>query len=125
MTMRRTRTWWLAAGIAALVGLVAVSAFGDEIQDRMISRLPKIIELKAAGIIGETNQGFLAFVGGQQKEKALVDAENQDRLAAYQRIAREKGTTAQLVGQRRALQIADMAKPGEWLQNKSGKWYRK
>jgi hypothetical protein len=91
----------------------------------MKDRLPKIIELKAAGIIGENNQGFLAFVGSNKSEQALVDAENQDRQLVYGAIAKQQGTTAGVVGQRRALQIADNAKPGEWLQDAGGKWVQK
>ncbi|MBW2521848.1 MAG: DUF1318 domain-containing protein, partial [Deltaproteobacteria bacterium] len=29
------------------------------------------------------------------------------------------------VGERRAIQISERAKPGEWIQDKSGKWLRK
>jgi hypothetical protein len=33
--------------------------------------------------------------------------------------------TADVVGRRRALQIAENAKPGEWLQDAGGKWVQK
>jgi uncharacterized protein YdbL (DUF1318 family) len=91
----------------------------------MKDRLPRIIELKAAGIIGETHQGFLAFVGADRKEQALVDAENNDRQLVYDAIAKQQGTAAEVVGRRRALQIADNAKPGEWIQDAGGKWVQK
>ena len=91
----------------------------------MKSRLPKIVQLKAAGVIGETHAGFLAFVGTKKEAQDLVAAENQDREKVYQAIAKQQGTTPQVVGQRRALQIAKKAKPGEWLQDADGKWYQK
>jgi uncharacterized protein YdbL (DUF1318 family) len=91
----------------------------------MKDRLPEIIQLKAAGIIGETNQGLLAFVSDNKQGEALVDAENKDRQLVYAAIAKQQGTTAAVVGQRRALQIAEKAKPGEWLQDLSGKWVQK
>ena len=115
----------MVAVAAAAVFLFSASTFGADIKSRMKDRLPKIIELKAAGIIGEDNQGYLAFVGDRRQEQALIDAENSDRQRVYTAIAEQQGTTAERVGQRRALQIAEKAQPGEWLQEASGKWYQK
>lgn len=111
--------------VMALVLFLAGPAFGQGMRDRMKNRLPVLIELKAAGIIGETSQGFVAFVGTEKKEQAVVDAENSDRCQVYEAIAKQKNTTPELVGQRRALQLAERAKPGEWLQNADGKWRQK
>lgn len=91
----------------------------------MVSRLPVIKDLKARGLIGETNQGFLAFVGGTKTEKDVVAAENVDRRLVYEAIARQQGTTVTVVGKRRASQLADKAAPGEWLQDENGKWHKK
>jgi uncharacterized protein YdbL (DUF1318 family) len=71
------------------------------------------------------HQGFLAFIGADRKEQALVDAENNDRQLVYDAIAKQQGTAAEVVGRRRALQIADNAKPGEWIQDAGGKWVQK
>ena len=117
--------WLIPAILVAGLLFFTNLAWCDGIKDRMKARLPQIIELKAAGIIGETSQGFLAFVGANQTGKALIEAENQDRQTVYQAIAKQQGTTPAVVGQRRALQIAEKAKSGEWLQDASGKWYRK
>ena len=123
--MNQTRYLWFVATVVAGVFLFSASACAGDIKQRMKDRLPKIIELKAAGIIGENNQGLLAFVGGNKQEQALVDAENKDRQLVYDAIAKQQGTTAAVVGRRRALQIAGKAKPGEWLQDASGKWVQK
>ena len=123
--MNRKRCLWFVATVVAGVFLFSAPACCADIKARMKDRLPKIIELKAAGIVGENNQGFLAFVGGNQPEKALVEAENQDRQLVYGAIAKQQATTADVVGRRRALQIAENAKPGEWLQDAGGKWYQK
>lgn len=123
--MKRKNILRLTALVAAVMFLVAASAFGGDIKSRMKDRLPQIIELKAAGIIGEDNQGFLAFVGSQRAAAALVDAENLDRRRVYEAIAKQQGTTAELVGQRRAMQLAELAKAGEWVQNAAGKWIQK
>ncbi len=123
--MNQKQDLCFVATVVAGVFLFSASAFCADIKARMKDRLPRIIELKAAGIIGENNQGFLAFIGGDQSEKALVDAENQDRQRVYGAIAKQQGTTADVVGRRRALQIAENAKPGEWLQDAGGKWVQK
>ena len=47
-----------------------------------------------------------------------------DREKVYHAIAKQQGATVELVGQRRALQIAAKAKPGEWVQNKKGEWHQ-
>ncbi len=105
--------------------LVGVSAFADDIKARMKNRLPVIKELKAQGVVGEDNKGYLQFVGGKQAKADVVAAENKDREIVYEAIAKQQGTTAELVGKRRALQLAQKAGPGEWVQDKSAKWLQK
>lgn len=100
-------------------------ARAESIKNRMIERLPVIAELKAKGIVGEDNRGYLSFVGSAKAQQDVVQAENDDRRTVYEAIARQQGTTAAVVGERRAKQIAEKAVPGEWLQNDSGKWYKK
>ena len=104
---------------------VNASAFGESIKARMKARLPAILALKDKGIVGEDKNGFLQFVGQKKEKEDLIAAENVDRKKVYSHIAKQQGTTAQLVGERRALQIAKKAKPGTWLQDQSGKWYQK
>ena len=58
-------------------------------------------------------------------EESSTGAVSPDLQLVYGAIAKQQGTTAALVGQRRALQIADNAKPGEWLQDAGGKWVQK
>ena len=123
--MNQMRNLWVVAAAAAVVLLLSATAFGSDIKTRMKERLPQIVELKAAGIIGENSQGFLAFVGSNHKGQAVVDAENRDRRQVYTAIAKQQGTTPELVGQRRALQLFSNAKAGEWLQKANGQWVRK
>ena len=85
----------------------------------------KIRELLKNGVVGENKAGFLEFVGQKKQKEDVVAAENADRKKVYKNIAKKQGTTVQLVGERRALQIAKKAKPGTWLQDQSGKWYQK
>jgi uncharacterized protein YdbL (DUF1318 family) len=99
--------------------------FADDIKTRMKNRLPTILELKAKGIVGENNKGFLEFIGGKKEKADVVAAENEDRQAVYEAIAKQQSTTVELVGKRRALQISQKADSGDWLQDASGKWYQK
>jgi len=101
-------------------------AGADDIKVRMQQRLPTIVQMKAEGIIGENNMGFLEFVpGAAPKMQNIVADENKDRQMVYDAIARQQNTTAALVGKRRAIQIGQNAGAGEWLQDGSGKWYKK
>ena len=101
-------------------------AGSGDIKARMQKRLPTIVQMKAEGIIGENNKGFLEFSpGAAQRDGNVIAAENNDRQMVYSAIAKQQGTSAKLVGERRAIQISEKAKPGEWLQDKSGKWYKK
>ena len=121
---QRTSTKILAL---LLIGffVLGVSAFADEIKARMKKRLPVIKELKTQGIVGEDNAGYLQFVGANKASADVVAAENKDRQTVYKAIAKQQGTTAELVGKRRALQIAKKTKPGEWVQDAGGNWIQK
>ncbi len=105
--------------------VTGVSAFADDIKTRMKNRLPVIKELKAKGIVGEDNKGYLQFVGGNKAKADVMAAENKDRKTVYAAIAKQQGTTAELVGKRRAVQIAKKANKGEWVQDAEGKWLQK
>lgn len=113
------------AFIIVLVFVSGATAFAEGIKARMQARLPAIVALKAEGIIGEDNKGYLGFVGSVRKSTDIVTAENQDRRQVYAAIAKQQGTTVAVVGELRARQIADNASPGEWLQNEQGAWTQK
>ena len=97
----------------------------NAVKAQMENRLPTIVELKSKGIVGEDNMGYLQFVGGKREKEDVVQAENQDRKKVYASIAKKEGASAEQVGHRRAVQIANKAKRGDWLQDQNGKWYQK
>ena len=101
------------------------SSSAEDTKSRMKKRLPIIIELKAKGIVGEDNRGYLQFVGTKREKEDVVTAENNDRKSVYSAIAKKQGATVDFVGKRRARQITEKAKKGEFLQDESGKWYKK
>lgn len=96
-----------------------------ELKARMLQRIPAIQALKSKGIIGEDNLGYLQFVSSAKEQEGVVNSENADRKAVYTAIANQQGASADLVGKRRAIQIAENAGAGEWLQDNAGKWYQK
>ncbi len=112
--------WVLIGAFAA-----GIAAFADDIKARMKDRLPAINALKSQGIVGENNEGYLQFVGDNKAKADIVAAENKDRQTVYEAIAKQQGTTAELVGKRRALQIAKKAAGGEWVQDTAGNWIKK
>ncbi len=107
--------------------LVGLSAFAqsEDIKANMRARLPIIDALKGQGDIGETKEGYVAFVGEKKMKEDVIAAENQDRRKVYEAIAKQQGTTPDLVGKLRAKQIAERAVAGTWLQDENGKWYQK
>jgi hypothetical protein len=102
-----------------------VNASSKAIKQRMIKRLPEIKALKDQGVVGENNKGYLEFIGKKKTKSDVVEAENNDRKQVYRAIAKQQGTTVELVGKHRAAQIAQKAGPDDWLQDANGKWYTK
>jgi uncharacterized protein YdbL (DUF1318 family) len=124
--MNRNSVIRLSVALIVLFVFASVAtAFAEGVKARMQARLPAIVALKAEGIIGEDNKGFLAFVGSARKKVDIVTGENEDRRKVYAAIARQQGTTVETVGELRARQIAEKASPGEWLQNEKGAWIQK
>ena len=105
--------------------IAANNGFADSTREQMIKRRPAIMALLAEGVVGEANNGYLAFVGTSREGANLVHAENADRKKVYIQIATDTKTSADAVGKRRAKQIASKAKPGTYIQNSDGTWEKK
>lgn len=121
------RKLWGIGLIVCFLGICLsfLPASAESVKDRMLSRLPIIKSLKKRQIVGENNRGYLEFVGPGRERKDVVDAENSDRRQVYSSIARQQGTTLEVVEQNRAVQIHQKADRGEWLQDARGRWYVK
>ena len=114
--------------IAAAVSVAVTmphDLFAQGIKERMKNRLPKIVDMKEKGIIGENNRGYLAYVSDRKPNREVVENENRDRRKIYAYIADKQGTTLEKVEKLRAEQIAENAEPGDYLQKPDGTWYRK
>lgn len=122
----RIKQWtlWMVLGIAAVL-TVAGSVSAQGIKERMKERLPVIAELKKQGIVGESNRGYLAFVGDVKTHETLITQENQDRQTIYAQIAAQQNTSISVVEKNRALQLAERAAPGTYIQKPDGTWVKK
>jgi len=105
----------------------ASAADKDELRQRAEKRYPELQSLKAAGIIGETSEGFVEIVDGKDapaEARKLVDEENADRRQLYAILARESSTTPDRVAAQAARRNFERADAGEYLKE-NGKWRRK
>lgn len=111
---------------AVLALALPQSAHAQAELQRMQDRLPQVDELRLTGLVGENNQGLLEPRSDLTAEqRAVVNAENADRLSLYRQIARNQGVSVQEVGRQRAIRIAVQARSGVWLQNPAGEWFQK
>jgi len=117
----------IIVSLLVLISLLVFSGTGaaQGIKERMKQRLPVIVDLKAKGIVGENNQGYLAFVTGKKVQESLIVGENQDRKTIYSHIAKQQKTSLKLVEKRRAIQLAGRARSGEFIQKSNGAWIKK
>lgn len=115
--------------ILSLVFLVTSTAAASrslaQIKQSLKARNGAVQQLKAAGVVGETNRGYLAFIGASKGKDALVASENKDRKELYAIVAQQQGTSVAKVEQNMGVVKAKRAKPGEYYQDASGAWKKK
>ena len=123
---RAQRTLLIIGGFAlALTLFFSAAVSAGQLQDRMKARLPEIVTLKSKGVIGETYQGYLEFVGASRDGADIVEAENADRKTLYTAIGKKTGASAEQVGSRAALKWKENLAAGEYFKNSDGTWIRK
>ena len=97
----------------------------DELKKRFQERYPAIKELKAKGVVGETDKGYLEWVEKKDASSAdLVKEENDDRTQLYKEVAKKENTDQETVAKHAAQRNFDKAKAGDYLQV-DGKWHKK
>lgn len=97
----------------------------QKIKAQMKDRKPSIDALKDSGALGEGADGYLQVRKNQGNAAAIVKAENADRMTVNKIIARQQGTTVDLVSKKVAATIRKKAKKGHWLQKPDGTWFQK
>jgi uncharacterized protein YdbL (DUF1318 family) len=104
------------AVVAALALVIAPAAQADPLDDA-----------KAAGYVGEQIDGMLGLVkpDAPAAVKQLVESVNAKRKASYANIAKKNGTTLQAVAKLAGEKAIGMTKPGNFVQDASGRWVKK
>jgi len=85
-------------------------------------------EAKARGWVGERPDGFLGVVDAASAPKAaqaLVDDINRRRRERYDAIAKQEGTTLEIVAALAGKKLIDRTPSGQYVMNESGEWLRK
>jgi len=137
------RRWHARVDVLALLGIGAAHAQADleidspeirAIRASMKRRFAKLRQYLDKGWIGYANDGLVAVVNKAEiplRERAaverLVAAENRDRQALYQAIARANGHPewADEIRRTFAKRWIVNARPGWWVQRADGRWVRK
>lgn len=97
----------------------------DQLKKRFQERYPAIRELKAKGVVGETDKGYLEWVEKKDSKSVdLIKEENDDRTELYKEVAKKEKTDEDTVAKHNAQRNFDKAKAGEYLQV-DGKWHKK
>lgn len=89
------------------------------------ARFGELKSLKAQGLVGENNRGYVQLLGGPAQNKSVVDAENRDRKLIYQTIVEQNGLAADslaTVEKVFAKVQANKADHGEKVQDEAGQW---
>ena len=117
---------FVASPVSIVLRAQTQSESPTAIKARMSQRLPQVDKLKESGALGENNLGYLEVRDASQSgAAAIAAAENADRKAVYQLIATQQKMSAEEVGKARAQQIAQLSRPGVWIQNAQGVWAKR
>jgi uncharacterized protein len=114
---RRLQASWktlMAAGLAAaMLWSAAIDSWAAPLDDA-----------KAAGLIGERPDGFVAAVQPSPPPDiaAIVQQINAKRRAAYEKIAAEENVSAEQVGALAAEKIKRQAPAGQYFMSSDGTW---
>ena len=90
-------------------------------------RFEELRQLKASGVVGENNRGYVEALLNDAAAKTLVDAENQDRKTIYQTIEQQNNLTDALGTIEKVFADVQRGKagPGDKIQDESGSWTAK
>ncbi|HQT52119.1 MAG: YdbL family protein [Phenylobacterium sp.] len=84
---------------------------------------------KAAGIVGEQNDGYLGFVkggGGEPAVEAAVGEINAGRAQLYRGAAAKNGVTPEAAGAAAYQGVVQLKlRPGDYYQTPAGEWVQK
>lgn len=100
--------------IAALLISISTPVFAMDLQ-----------QAKAQGLVGEQPNGYLGVVKATPEAINLANDINERRRAAYEKIARENGTTLDQVAAITGQTAIDKSASGTWVKTPEGQWVKK
>jgi len=91
------------------------------------ARFDNLADLKAKGMVGEDNRGYVKALVSAPEVEAVVEAENKDRTIVYTTIAGQNNLAGEIATIEKVFAEVqrDKAKPGEEIQADSGQWITK
>lgn len=141
--MARTYLWMMVLSTMVFAGPIAAQDpkpprdIRSELKESMKARYPLLEKLRDSGKVGEAGNGEVRVVkaayGTEKADPAdaksgtiaeLLVAENRDRQALYELLAKELKTTATEVAQQNGARNLDKAKPDQWVEVK-GEWVQR
>ncbi|KKI19141.1 MULTISPECIES: YdbL family protein [Sphingomonas] len=108
------KVMWMVAGALALSGVSSVA---------LAQRDPAYAAARAAGQVGEQPDGYLGVVGaGNAELRALVNAINIQRKAAYTQKAQASGATVEQLAFTSGCNLIQQTQAGEKYRTPDGVW---
>ena len=111
-------------------GKYSIKEMTPEVQaalDNRRDRFDQLRNLKAKGIIGENNRGYVEVLTSDAAASDLVNAENRDRKLIYKTVETQNDLTDALATIEKVFaQVqSDKASPGDKIQDENGHWMNK
>lgn len=115
---------------AGLAGQYDIKEMTPEVQaalDHRRNRFEKLRELKARGIVGENNQGYVEVLADEPDAQSIIEAENRDRQVVYTTVEKQNNlTNAMATIEKVFAQVQrEKAQPGDKIQDENGQWLTK
>ncbi|MDP1539482.1 MAG: YdbL family protein [Moraxellaceae bacterium] len=82
-------------------------------------------QAKAQGFVGEQPNGYLGVVKATPEAINLANDINERRRAAYEKIARDNGTSLDQVAALTGQTAIEKSAPGTWIKTPEGQWIKK
>ena len=91
------------------------------------ARRDQLNELKQKGVLGENNHGYVEVIADSSEARSVADAENHDRKIIYETIAKQHNLSGAMdtIESVFAQEQRDRARPGDKIQDESGRWMTK
>ncbi len=82
-------------------------------------------QAKAQGLVGEQPNGYLGVVKATPEAVSLANDINERRRLAYEKIARDNGTTLDQVAAITGQTAIEKSAAGTWIKTPEGQWIKK